>query len=196
MIRAAICLLLLVAGCTPAFAQYVPPRLPPIARRLQPQHILRVATNAPPEARVRLPSSGVRDWQPGMQVQPGDLVRYKGAVYIGTQRHTAQRDCNPEAVPALFRAERKPRETLSAWRQPRGKHEAYKLGDRVKHKGKVWRSLVADNVWEPGVRGWIAELKPGTGKPDAGKPETEKPESGKPERNGENERERAGRQGN
>lgn len=45
-------------------------------------------------------------------------------------------------------------EEEQAWRQPTGAHDAYPLGWTVKHGGKTWISLVAANVWEPGVYGW------------------------------------------
>ena len=38
--------------------------------------------------------------------------------------------------------------------RPTGAQDAYNKGDRVKHAGKVWASLVDANVWEPGVYGW------------------------------------------
>ena len=40
-----------------------------------------------------------------------------------------------------------------AWIQPDSTNP-YAKGDRVMHRGRVWVSLVADNVWEPGVYGW------------------------------------------
>jgi len=42
----------------------------------------------------------------------------------------------------------------SAWVQPSGAHDAYKIADIVTHKDKTWESLNANNVWEPGVFGW------------------------------------------
>ena len=44
-------------------------------------------------------------------------------------------------------------EKAPQWVQP-GDPDAYKSGDRVTHKGKVWRSIVNRNTWEPGVHGW------------------------------------------
>ena len=32
-------------------------------------------------------------------------------------------------------------------------------GDRVKHNGKTWESLVDNNVWEPGAQGTEALWK-------------------------------------
>lgn len=40
------------------------------------------------------------------------------------------------------------------WVQPTGAHDAYAVDARVSHKGKKWVSLVAVNVWEPGVANW------------------------------------------
>lgn len=43
-----------------------------------------------------------------------------------------------------------------AWVQPTGAGDAYQIGDRVTHNGSDWESVTADNVWEPGVFGWVA----------------------------------------
>ena len=43
------------------------------------------------------------------------------------------------------------------WVQPSGAQDAYQIGDRVTHNGHVWKSTVANNVWEPGVYGWVAD---------------------------------------
>ena len=40
------------------------------------------------------------------------------------------------------------------WVQPTGAHDAYALEAVVAHIGKVWKSTVENNVWEPGVFGW------------------------------------------
>lgn len=44
-----------------------------------------------------------------------------------------------------------------AWIQPTGAHDDYDIGDRVSHAGQIWTSTVANNVWEPGVYGWVAD---------------------------------------
>lgn len=41
------------------------------------------------------------------------------------------------------------------WVQPTGAHDAYQKDDTVTHIGEVWQSQVYDNVWEPGVYGWL-----------------------------------------
>lgn len=70
---------------------------------------------------------------------------------------------------AQRKAEELSREVLAAegvnegdpWRQPTGAHDAYPMGWVVEHGGQMWESLVAGNVWEPGVSGWRAQ--PGEG---------------------------------
>lgn len=48
------------------------------------------------------------------------------------------------------------------WRQPSGAYDAYPEGWTVTHDGKTWESLVAGNVWEPGVSGWREVTSDGT----------------------------------
>ena len=51
-----------------------------------------------------------------------------------------------------------------AWVQPLGAGlGVYRAGDVRQHNGKLWRSTVDNNVWEPGVSQWMgitAELSP------------------------------------
>jgi len=42
------------------------------------------------------------------------------------------------------------------WVQPTGAHDAYQIDDVVTHNGEQWKSTVSDNVWEPGVYGWVS----------------------------------------
>lgn len=42
------------------------------------------------------------------------------------------------------------------WVQPTGASNAYALEAIVLHQGTRWRSLIAGNVWEPGVSNWRA----------------------------------------
>lgn len=58
------------------------------------------------------------------------------------------------------------RENGDEWAQPEGAHDAYALDAVVTHGGKQWRSLIANNVWEPGVSGWRELTEPETTPPD------------------------------
>lgn len=48
------------------------------------------------------------------------------------------------------------REQGAPYTQPQGAHDAYTLGDVVSYEGRRWKSLLAVNVWAPGVvaGGW------------------------------------------
>ena len=47
-------------------------------------------------------------------------------------------------------------QTVPEWKQPTGGHDAYKKGDRVTYKGKVYESLIDANVYSPDAypQGW------------------------------------------
>lgn len=44
---------------------------------------------------------------------------------------------------------------IPAWVQPTGGHDAYAINAVVTHNGKTWKSTVNNNVWAPGVYGWV-----------------------------------------
>ena len=52
------------------------------------------------------------------------------------------------------------------WVQPQGALTSYPSGWEVAHGGKVWRSLVSGNVWEPGVSGWREQVPEGQDPPE------------------------------
>ncbi len=64
------------------------------------------------------------------------------------QAHTTQADWRPKDTPALWTRVGYDDEILD-WVQPTGGHDAYNIGDQVKHNGFVWTSKVDGNVWEP-----------------------------------------------
>lgn len=47
-------------------------------------------------------------------------------------------------------------QTVPEWKQPSGSHDAYKKGDRVSYKGKVYESVIDANVYSPDAypQGW------------------------------------------
>lgn len=101
---------------------------------------------------------------PNTDYKVGEKVRYRGSVYEVIQAHTSQADWMPPDVPALFNLYLQETvtdpetgeevEVIHDWKQPLGGHDAYKVGDKVKHKGKVWESVADNNAWQPGVYGW------------------------------------------
>lgn len=92
-------------------------------------------------------------WEVGVTYMPKDRVRHEDQLYECIQEHTSQDDWHPDIVPALWKRVAEPGE-IPEWVQPAGAHDAYNLGDKVRHNGKIWISDIDANVWEPGVAGW------------------------------------------
>lgn len=92
----------------------------------------------------------------GVQYTAGQRVQYDGVLYTVLQNHTSQAGWKPTAAPSLFAKVLIPDPTaVPEWEQPDSTNP-YMKGDKVKHNGKTWVSLVDNNVWEPGVTGTAA----------------------------------------
>lgn len=105
-------------------------------------------------------SSGFIPWGAG-DYKPDQIREYNGALYRCLQAHTAQADYTPSKCPALWRRlGGDPAVECPVWSQPISVLDAYSLGDKVSHNAAQWVSVVAANVWEPGVFGW-KEIKKG-----------------------------------
>ena len=91
-----------------------------------------------------------------VQYTAGQRVQDDGILYTVLQAHTSQPDWKPAAAPSLFAKVLIPDPTvIPEWEQPESTNP-YAKGDKVKHNGKTWVSLVDNNVWEPGVTGTAA----------------------------------------
>lgn len=93
-------------------------------------------------------------WKTGVEYAVGQRVRYNEVLYSVLTAHTSQADWTPEAAPSLFAKVLIPDENvIPEWEQPDSTNY-YKLGDKVRHNGKIWVSDYEVNTWEPGVFGW------------------------------------------
>lgn len=91
-----------------------------------------------------------------VQYTAGQRVQDDGILYTVLQAHTSQPGWKPTAAPSLFAKVLIPDPSVvPEWEQP-GSTNPYMKGDKVKHNGKTWVSLVNNNVWEPGVTGTAA----------------------------------------
>ncbi len=90
-------------------------------------------------------------------VWSGDSIEYKkdtkltynGVLYKVLQAHTSQADWTPEAAPSLFaKVLTSDDGTPLPWEQP-GSTNPYMKGDKVLYNGKVYESLIDNNVWSP-----------------------------------------------
>ena len=83
-------------------------------------------------------------------------VMYEDDLYIVSQAHTVQQDWTPVASPSLFAKKlANPNGEPSLWVQPDSTN-GYKKGERVVFKGKIYESLIDNNVWSPAAypAGW------------------------------------------
>lgn len=99
-----------------------------------------------------------REWESGIGYSAGDRRLYEGNLYTCLHPHTAQETWNPNDAPSLWAKVLIPDpDVIPEWVQPDSTN-AYKLGDKVTHNGKVWECTAVDsggnNTWEPGVYGW------------------------------------------
>lgn len=89
----------------------------------------------------------------GVNYVVGDSVRYGGYVYKCLTAHTSQETWTPTDAPSLWAKVLIPTPSeIPEWEQPSSTNP-YMKGDKVKHNGKTWESLVDNNVWEPGATG-------------------------------------------
>lgn len=83
----------------------------------------------------------------------GQRVQDDGVLYTVLQNHTSQAGWKPTAAPSLFAKVLIPDPTVvPEWEQPDSTNP-YMKGNKVRHLGKIWLSLVDNNVWEPGAIG-------------------------------------------
>lgn len=88
-------------------------------------------------------------WREDASYTIGERVRYGGMLYKCLQNHDAQASWNPAHTPSLWALVLIPDPgDIPEWIQPDSTNP-YMAGDRVRHNGHVWRSLIDNNVWEP-----------------------------------------------
>jgi chitodextrinase len=96
-------------------------------------------------------------WKVGVDYAVGDRILYEDVLYKVLQNHTSQETWTPIDAPSLFAKVLIPDEDIiPEWVQPDSTN-AYMKGDKVTHNGKTWTSDIDNNVWEPGMYGWIID---------------------------------------
>lgn len=89
----------------------------------------------------------------GQILKNGMRINYNGTLYKVITEHEKQESWNPQYTPSLFtKVLIENPEVIPEWEQPDSTN-AYKKGDKVMHDGVIYKSLVDNNVWEPGVAG-------------------------------------------
>lgn len=94
--------------------------------------------------------------QVGKELQVGEYINHNDVLYKVLQQHTVQDNWTPDVSPSLFaKVLVDPTgDTVLDWEQPDSTNP-YMKGDKVKHNGVIYESEVDNNVWEPGVYGWV-----------------------------------------
>ena len=86
----------------------------------------------------------------GIAYEVGKRIMYKGVLYKVIQAHTSQAEWTPVAAPSLFA--KVINETIDGsipeFEQP-GSTNPYMKGDKVLFNGKVYESLIDNNVYSP-----------------------------------------------
>lgn len=120
------------------------------------------AVNNTDEQALKVPSlypDWEKDFKDGDTLEKDARVNYKGVLYKVLTTHQKQANWTLTDSPSLFAKVLIPDPgEIPEWEQP-GPENAYSKGDKVKHNGKTWESLVDNNVWEPGVVGTEAQWK-------------------------------------
>ena len=110
------------------------------------------AKDLPDEAALTVPMLYDR-WEIGLTYTAGLRLYYNGKLYKVLIGHTSQEGWEPNVAVSLFAEVLIPDpEVIPDWVQPSSANP-YMTGDKVRHSGKVWVSLVDNNVWEPGTVG-------------------------------------------
>lgn len=88
-------------------------------------------------------------FEAGVPYEAGQRIRYKGKLYKVLQAHTSQADWLPNIASSLFaRVLIENPDDIPEWEQPDSTNP-YMRGEKVRHNGQIWISLVDNNVWEP-----------------------------------------------
>lgn len=95
-------------------------------------------------------------WKAGVAYEVGARVLHNEVLYKVITAHTSQADWAPDVAPSLFAKVLIPDDNvIPEWKQPDSTNP-YMTGDKVTHNGKIWVSIVDNNVWEPEIFGWEA----------------------------------------
>ena len=89
------------------------------------------------------------DWKPDMAYKVGHIRKYNEVLYRIVQEHTSQIDWLPPSTPSLYESITITESGYEEWKKPSGAHNAYSKGKIVSYNGKLYKSLIDDNVYSP-----------------------------------------------
>ena len=83
-----------------------------------------------------------------------EKVQFEDILYKCLQQHIAQEAWTPTAAPSLWAKVLVEEGKINEWEQPDSTNP-YMKGQQVSYGGKIWESIIDNNVWAPGVYGWV-----------------------------------------
>lgn len=95
-------------------------------------------------------------WEPNIQYEKDEKVRYENILYRCLQSHNSQESWTPLAAASLWAKVLIPDpEVIPDWEQPDSTN-GYQIGDKVKFENKTYESLINNNIWSPSAypAGW------------------------------------------
>lgn len=95
-------------------------------------------------------------WNNNMKYEVGDRVCFQNVLYKCLQNHMAQEVWTPTVAPSLWAKVLIPSpDVIPEWEQPDSTNP-YQIGDKVRFEGKVYESVIANNIWSPATypQGW------------------------------------------
>ena len=89
-------------------------------------------------------------WDVGITYEVGRYLSYKNVLYKVLQAHTSQETWTPDVTASLYaKVLIDPTgETILDWEQPNSTNP-YMKGDKVRFEGKIYESVIDNNVWSP-----------------------------------------------
>ena len=87
-------------------------------------------------------------WKVGVQYLVGERILFDGKLYKVLTQHKSQEDWQPDISPSLFAKVLVGTDQPLEWQQPDSTNP-YMKGDKVLFNGKVYASLIDNNVWSP-----------------------------------------------
>lgn len=88
-------------------------------------------------------------WKEDTLYEVDDRVSYEDILYKCLQAHTSQSTWVPPDSPSLWAKVLIPDpEVIPDWEQPDSTN-AYMKGDKVRYNGKIYESLIDNNIWSP-----------------------------------------------
>ena len=95
------------------------------------------------------------EWSATEHYDVDQRVRFGSVLYRCLQAHDAQDGWTPADAPSLWAKVLIPDpEVIPEWEQPESTNP-YRKGDRVRYGGRIYESLIDNNVWPPNAGGTL-----------------------------------------